>query len=180
MSLTPSLAMAEVRQGAPIRRANERAKQFYYNPGNPLGDDTDTSVLFTLLRLRNEAPDAVHSSQSPVTARSATQGYKNTYNCSSSLQNQKKSSVLRNTQRGVVETHLEPAFMGTASLTFSTRVLPAAGAASFFPPVAANVMAPTAANVPSVRYSFLMARPNITLHSVLSDAAWTARESGTY
>lgn len=52
--------------------------------------------------------------------------------------------------------------MGTASLTRSVKGLLAA-TVSFFPPLKANTVAPTVNSVPSVRYSFLMLRPKMTL-----------------
>lgn len=62
-------------------------------------------------------------------------------------------------------THLEPALIGTASLTFSTSVCPLGAGASFLPPDAANAMAAVLNIVPRARCSFLMARPKITLEN---------------
>jgi hypothetical protein len=80
--------------------------------------------------------------------------------------------------------HLEPALIGTASLTFSINVFPdeLAGAAFLLPPVAAYPMAPTENRVASVRYSFLIARPNMTLRfkSQLSDKLQDIIDEGTY
>jgi hypothetical protein len=59
-------------------------------------------------------------------------------------------------------TYLEPALNFTASLTCSMVV--GFVVASFFPPIAAMVPKMVAPMVPSARYSFLMARPKITLH----------------
>jgi hypothetical protein len=60
-----------------------------------------------------------------------------------------------------MKTHLEPALSLTASFTCS--MVDGFDAACLLPPMDANVAAPVAKSVPSARYSFLMARPKITL-----------------
>ncbi|KAF8834680.1 hypothetical protein BDN67DRAFT_914442 [Paxillus ammoniavirescens] len=54
-------------------------------------------------------------------------------------------------------THLDPALIGTASLTRSAKGLLAA-LASFFPPIEANTAVPVANSVPRVRYSLMSTR----------------------
>lgn len=68
----------------------------------------------------------------------------------------------QSTSNSLYTTYLEPAAIGTASLTFSTSVC-ALGSSFFFPARETATAPNTAPKVPSVRYSFLTARPKITL-----------------
>lgn len=93
-----------------------------------------------------------------------------TYKSSSSLFDHrqiKRPSQPEESKRREDAAHLEPAFIGTASFTFSTSDCPELCAAgSFLPPdLRAQPMPPTLKTVPRVRYSFLMARPNMMLQS---------------
>lgn len=86
-----------------------------------------------------------------------------TYNCSSSLCADAQMSSCYDPQSDT--TYLEPALILTVSFTCWMVCLPV-GTASFFPPREAAISAPVRPIVPSARYSFLMARPRITLQEV--------------
>lgn len=88
-----------------------------------------------------------------------------THNCSSSLLREMKSVYCRKdcAERGGKAAHLDPAVNLTVSFTCSTVF---GFACSFFPPPADMAIAAVPISVPSARYSFLMARPKMTLRDV--------------
>lgn len=128
-------------------------------------------MLRILLRLRDKLVDTVHQVSSPQMFISYQTAIKINHVQIFLLTDRpakiKKSEV--STQPNPEQnfsTYLESACIGTASFTFSASDCPelCAGACSFFPPdLAAHAIPPTLKRVAKVRYSFLMARPNMML-----------------
>ena len=94
------------------------------------------------------------------------------------MRSSRSKSASEPTQRGGEQTHRELALIFTES--FTCAIDAPAGAAFLLPPAIEAASSPVAPSVASARYSFLIARPKMTLRRPVSIPRSAREKTGSY